>query len=41
VSRLKLSGWSRFVVVYTVIVCGLFVLLVFLYGWFFRQHPGG
>ena len=27
--------------IYTVAVCGLFVLLVFLYDWFFRDHPWG
>ena len=27
--------------IYTVAVCALFVLLVFLYDWFFRNHPGG
>jgi len=28
-------------IVYGVGVCALFVLLVFLYDWFFKQHPGG
>jgi len=39
--RRKLSGWTQFMTIYTVAVCGLFVLLVFLYDWFFRDHPWG
>jgi hypothetical protein len=27
--------------IYAVAVCALFVLLVFLYDWFLRNHPGG
>jgi hypothetical protein len=26
---------------YTLVVCALLVLLLFLYDWFFRNHPGG
>jgi len=39
--RRNLSGWTGFMTIYTVAVCALFVLLVFLYDWFFRNHPGG
>jgi hypothetical protein len=27
--------------IYAIAVCALFVLLVFLYDWFLRNHPGG
>lgn len=36
----RLSGWTRFMAIYAVAVCALFVLLVFLYDWFLRSHPG-
>jgi hypothetical protein len=39
--RRKLSGWTRFMTIYAVVVCVLFVLLLFLYDWFSRNHPGG
>jgi hypothetical protein len=39
--RRKLSGWTRFITIYTLAVCALFVLLLFLYDWFFRNHPWG
>jgi hypothetical protein len=37
--RRKLSGWTRFITIYTLAVCALFVLLLFLYDWFFRNYP--
>jgi hypothetical protein len=39
--RRHVSGWTRFLTIFTVAVCALFVLLVFLYDWFLRNHPGG
>jgi hypothetical protein len=39
-NRRNLSGGTRFMTIYAVVVCALFVLLVFLYDWFFRNHPG-
>lgn len=39
-NRRNLSGWTRFMTIYTVAVCALLVLLVFLYDWFFRNRPG-
>jgi hypothetical protein len=39
--RRRLTGWSRFLMVYTPAVLGLFVVLAFLSTLFFENHPGG
>jgi hypothetical protein len=39
--RRNLSGWTRFMTIYVIVVYALFVLLVFLYDWFLRTNPGG